>query len=126
MDQALATVPVRDTRVYRLTKKPTEAGFPVDANAYASARAIDVNTGEIVWIDTVNVRTRGVSETTGLERLGLTMAGNFAGTNTRKNAVLIFNGQDYRRPKNWDQVVAAYPKAIAKGSQLKVVRRRVQ
>ncbi|MBT7691911.1 MAG: hypothetical protein HN750_07815 [Gemmatimonadales bacterium] len=112
------------TKIYRFAKKTPPAGFPVVSNAYASVRAIDVATGEIVWIDTVNVRTRGISETTGLERLGIAMAGNFSGRNTEANALLIYNGETYRRPSNWEQVVADFPKATAVGSRIRQVHRR--
>lgn len=117
-------VPQRDTVIYRWASKEAAQGLAVDSNAYASVRAIDVATGEIIWIETINVRTHGISETTSLERMGITMAENFAGKNDTKNALLIYNGEPYHPPYNWAQVANDWPKRIATASNLRLARRR--
>ena len=86
----------------------TPAGVPVNANIYASARAIDVKTGKIIWIDTVNVQTSGITEVTGLERLGQTMASNFAGSNNDHLQMFVPDGSRFEYPDNWETVKGAY------------------
>ncbi len=103
------TVPASDSIIYRWRSAEDPTGLPVYANVYASARAIDVVTGEIVWIDTVNVQTRGISQVTGLERLGVTMAKNLTGEDRAENKLFIFNGQEFSLPSNWSEVTSEYP-----------------
>lgn len=86
----------------------TPAGLPVHANIYASARAIDVSTGKIVWIDTVNVQTSGIVQVTGLERLGKVMAGNLGGTYNDSLQLFIYNGERFHYPPNWEEVKQAW------------------
>lgn len=96
--------------VYRWTpdKYRHPAGVRVDAAVYASARAIDVATGEIVWIDTVNVITAGISQVTGLERLGQAMAGNFTGRFDERVQLYIWTGDVFEYPPNWNDVKTAW------------------
>ncbi len=96
--------------VYRWTPGAYKkvAGLPVFANIYASARAIDVATGKIVWIDTVNVQTSGITSVTGLERLGRVMAGNLAGSNSKTEIKYIWDGEEFAYPANWDEVQEAW------------------
>src|SRR5262249_22071084 len=70
----------------------TPAGLPVQANIYASARGIEVSTGKIVWIDAVNVQTSGITQVTGLERLGKVMAGNYSGSYDDALQLFIWDG----------------------------------
>lgn len=84
------------------------AGVPVQANIYASARAIEVATGKIVWIDTVNVQTSGITQVTGLERLGRVMSENFAGKNKDALKIYIWDGTEFQYPPNWEEVRSAW------------------
>ncbi len=84
------------------------AGVRIDATVYASARGIDVATGEIVWIDTVNVTTAGISHVTGLERLGQAMAQNFNGAFDERVQLYIWNGEAFKFPPNWNEVKGAW------------------
>lgn len=93
------------------TRKPP-TGLPVFANIYASARGIEVATGKIVWIDSVNVQTSGITDVTGLERLGRVMAGNFAGTYTKSVELYNFDGTEWTLPANYEEVKAAYGKYV--------------
>lgn len=93
---------------WRAGKYKTPAGLPVQANIYASARGIEVATGKIVWIDTVNVQTSGITSVTGLERLGKVMAGNFGATFDDSTQMFIHTGEKFTYPANWEDVKNAW------------------
>ena len=108
--QQVVVGPPEGTVTYRW--KPgsyrTPAGVPTSSNLFASARAIEIATGKIVWIDMVSVRTSGITQTTGLERLGWMMARNFTGSFKEKMKLYIYNGQEFKYPPNWEKVQEAW------------------
>ena len=86
----------------------TPAGIPTNSTLFASARAIEIATGKIVWIDTVSVRTSGITQTTGLERLGWVMAWNYSGKFTKKVELYVSSGKAFKYPPNWNKVQEAW------------------
>lgn len=113
-DKHKEKLPPANAVVYRWKPNSykTPAGLPVHANIYASARGIDVATGRIVWINTVSVHTSGITQVTGLERLGKVMAGNFTGTFDDRVQLYIYSGEKFTYPDNWEEVQTAWRRVL--------------